>query len=146
MSVHCPVFWFFKKETSPQTSSTENSKFSVSILREVYSVHTNHAASAQPRSDSFTMYSEPSEIVTFSNLRAQLKSNKIFNVVINSFTLFNCRPAIKNKDCITRQMRLLPKKLKDIQIAVTLRSNTDVKKQMELRLLYFGSHCITAWD
>lgn len=100
----------------------------------------NHAAPAQQRSDSFT---EPSEIVNFSNLRAQLKSNKIFNVIINSFTLFNCRPAIKNKDCITRQIRLLPKKLKDTQTAVTLRNNTDVKKQMELRLLYFGSHCFS---
>lgn len=38
----------------------------------------------------------------FSNLRAQLKSNKIFYIIINSFTLFNCRPAIKNKDYITR--------------------------------------------
>lgn len=27
-----------------------------------------------------------------TNLRAQLESNKIFNVIINSFTLLNCRP------------------------------------------------------
>lgn len=27
-----------------------------------------------------------------TNLRAQLESNKIFNIIINPFTLFNCRP------------------------------------------------------
>lgn len=82
------------------------------------------------------MYLEPSDIANFSNLRAQLKSNKIFYVIINSFTLFNCRPAIKNKDYITRQMRLLSKKsLKQTKKAITLSSNTNVKKQMELRFL-----------
>lgn len=46
---------------------------------------------------------EPSNIVNnASDLRAQLKSNKIFYVIINSFTLFNGRPAIKNKDHTTK--------------------------------------------
>lgn len=53
---------------------------------------------------------ETSNTDGFSNLRAQLKSNKIFYVIINSFTLFNCRPAIKNKDNITRRMNPLPRK------------------------------------
>lgn len=53
---------------------------------------------------------EISDTDSFLNLRAQLKSNKIFYIIINSFTLFNCRPAIKNKDYITRQVNLLPRK------------------------------------
>lgn len=53
---------------------------------------------------------ETSDTDSFSNLRAQLKSNKIFYVIINSFTLFNCRPAIKNKNYISRKNILLPRK------------------------------------
>ena len=32
-----------------------------------------------------------------THLRAQLESNKIFNVIINPFTLLNCRPEILKK-------------------------------------------------
>lgn len=83
------------------------------------------------------MYLEPSNTVNFSNLRAQLKSNKIFYVVINSFALLNCRPAIKNTDYITSQTRLLPKQksLKQTKKTNTLSSNTNIKNQMELRFL-----------
>lgn len=39
-----------------------------------------------------------------SNLRAKLKSNKIFNIIINSFTLFNSKPEIQKKDKMLKKM------------------------------------------
>lgn len=125
------------KMKSHQAQNTENSiALYISFLHDICNVHMNLCSICFVMLWFTHNVVRTFDIVNFWNLRAQLKSNKVFYVIINSFTLFNCRPAIKKKKITSLdKWDYYQKSLKQTQKAIILSSNTNVKKQMELRFL-----------